>query len=137
MNAEELAREVDRLERLRTLLAARNRIEEVSRAVVAAPSDDDAAERVRRLLGCSEIAARHVISTPLRMYRRGDALAREIADLEEYLTGVVPLDPAVSTRALADGTENVTAAHPLAELEAGEPSIPLEDIVRDPGIPLD
>ncbi|MEB0303652.1 hypothetical protein, partial [Mucilaginibacter sp. 5C4] len=63
--------------------------------------------------------------------------AREIADLEEYLTGVVPLDPAVSTRALADGTEDVTAAHPLAELEAGEPSIPVEDIVRDPGIPLD
>jgi hypothetical protein len=83
MNAEERARELDRLERLRALVAARNRIEEVARAVVAASSDEDAADRVRRLLGCSEIAARHVISTPLRMYRRGDELDREIAELEE------------------------------------------------------
>ncbi|WP_323503543.1 hypothetical protein [Cryobacterium sp. RTS3] len=84
MNAEERARQLDRLERLRALLAARNRIEEVARAVVEASSDADAADRVRRLLGCSEIAAHHVISTPLRMYRRGEELKREIAEVEQY-----------------------------------------------------
>ncbi|MCI4658282.1 hypothetical protein [Cryobacterium zhongshanensis] len=84
MNAGERARGLDRLERLRALLAARNRIEEVARAVVEASSDEDAADRVRRLLGCSEIAARHVISTPLRMYRRGEELKREIAEVEQY-----------------------------------------------------
>jgi len=117
MNAEERARERDRLERLRALLAARNRIEDVAREVVAASSDEDAADRVRHLLGCSEIAAHHVISTPLRMYRRGDALEREIADFEQYWKGVVLLDPAASTRDPADDAADV-AAH--TELDAGE-----------------
>lgn len=84
MNAEDRARELDRLERLRALLAARNRIEEVARAVVEASSDEDAADRVRRLLGCSVIAAHHVISTPLSRYRRGEELKREIAEVEQY-----------------------------------------------------
>jgi hypothetical protein len=106
MNAEEHAREFDRLERLRALLAARTRIEEVARAVVAASSDDDAMDRVRGLLGCSEIAARHVISTPLRTYRRGDELAREIAEIEQQLDGMVP-GPSVSALPPADGAEEV------------------------------
>ena len=117
MNAEERARERDRLERLRALLAARNRIEDVAREVVAASSDEDAADRVRRLLGCSEIAAHHVISTPLRMYRRGDALEREIADIEQYWNGVALQNTAVSTRDPADDAADV-AAH--TELDAGE-----------------
>ena len=76
---------MERLGHLRALLAARDRIEEVARAVVDASSDDDAVIYLSRLLNCSDAAALHVISTPLRMFRRGEGLAREIGELEAYL----------------------------------------------------
>jgi hypothetical protein len=53
--------------------------------VVNAASDDDAVNDLRRILGYSDTAAHHVISTPLRMYRRGEDLERETGELEDYL----------------------------------------------------
>ena len=76
---------MERLGHLRALLAARDRIEEIARAVVDASSDDDAVIHLSGLLSCSDAAARHVISTPLRMFRRGEGLDREIRELEAHL----------------------------------------------------
>jgi len=85
MKAEERQLELKRLERLRALLAARNQIENVARVVVDAASDDEAIVSLKRLLGCSDAAAGHVFSTPLRMYRRGELLQLEIGELEALL----------------------------------------------------
>ncbi|MFT2815799.1 hypothetical protein [Leifsonia sp. A12D58] len=82
MDAEDRQRYLQQLSHLRTLLDARNRIKEVAQIVVDSPSDDEAAANVQHLLHCSDTAARHVISTPLRMYRRGEELALEITELE-------------------------------------------------------
>ena len=85
MKVEERELELKRLERLRALLAARNQTENVSRIVVDAASDDEAIVSLKHLLGCSDAAAGHVISTALRMYRRGEFLQVEIRELEAWL----------------------------------------------------
>ena len=76
---------MERLGHLRALLAARDRIEEVARVVVDASSDDDAVIDLSRLQSCSDAAARQVVSTPLRVFRGGEGLVREIGELEAYL----------------------------------------------------
>lgn len=85
MKIEERQVELKRLERLRALLEARNQIENVAHVVVNAASDDEAVVSLKDLLGCSDAAAGHIISTPLRMFRRGELLQGEIGELEALL----------------------------------------------------
>jgi hypothetical protein len=87
MDDEERGDALQRLERMSALLAAKSRIEEVSRAVVDADTDDDAVAALADLLGCPATAARYLISTPLRHFRRPSVhqLENEIREMERSL----------------------------------------------------
>jgi hypothetical protein len=87
MDTEERCRLSERLDQLRAQSSARAQIETVARIVVDAPSEGHAISQIRALLGCSEVAARHVIMSPLSMYRRRvpDRLELEVAELVSAL----------------------------------------------------
>lgn len=75
----------ERLASVKVLLAARNQLEGVARLAASAPSVDALIVQLRNLLECSDSQARHVISTPLRMYQRGQELELEARELEDLL----------------------------------------------------
>jgi len=83
MDTEERRRLSERLDQLRAQSSARAQLETVARIVVNAPSEEHAITQIRALLDCSEVAARHVMMSPLSMYRRRapDLLELEIAEL--------------------------------------------------------
>lgn len=81
----ELRAAQERLASVSVLLRARRRLEDVARLTVTSTSDEELIAQLSQLLGCTEDQARHVMSTPLRMYRRGDSLEGEVAELEIYL----------------------------------------------------
>ncbi|GAA4149996.1 hypothetical protein [Leifsonia shinshuensis] len=87
MEADVRANLMQRLEYLKAMRAARERLPEVAAVIAAAESDEDALAGIRSTLGCSEIAASVVYNMQLRRLRvrPQDALTAEIAEVEQLL----------------------------------------------------
>jgi DNA gyrase/topoisomerase IV subunit A len=78
---------LERLDILRSVLVARERLPEVVQLIEEGATDDEVRLGLQTLLGCSEAGAGAILNTQLRRFRRKpvDALALEIADLERQL----------------------------------------------------
>ena len=77
----------ERLEIIRALLSARDRLGAVMEIVAVASSDDDARQGIQELLDCTPSASGAVYSASLRRFRSGhpDLLAREAEELKRAL----------------------------------------------------